>query len=470
MSKLVKLILLSTICFFLANLCFAEESNIKFTNNERDFIKNNPKIYIGFLSNEPYTFIDDTAHINGFTIDTLKRMSKYINLQFEFKVFENVNDLREALFDDEVQVLLNMIHSKNREKLYLYGKAEFEIKTGIFVREENSNYNSLDKLSGKTLAVIENFGLNDAVRKFYPEIKLKYVNSLEDMLKSVANKEADATIMEESSALYRLLKLKIEHVRQSGHAEFSDISKIKAHNYVVAKNNAILLSILDKGFFEIKDKEFLNIWKAWFSEEQPKSANKYSFVDKNILLIFLLTVIFFISFGILRYREKYKKLELLSTTDKLTKLYNRTKLDQVLENEFNRAKSNLSDFGVIFIDIDYFKSINDTYGHQTGDTFLIEFSNLLKDYCKEKYIVGRWGGEEFLIISSNAKKGELIHTADKLRKTIESYSFSEVGNKTASFGCTLYNAKDQSTIPIISRADEALYNSKKSGRNKVSFK
>lgn len=167
-----------------------------------------------------------------------------------------------------------------------------------------------------------------------------------------------------------------------------------------------------------------------------------------------------------KLKEKNDELEVLYITDRLTGLYNRYKLDSVLSDEINRAKRYNSIFGIILIDIDYFKSVNDIFGHQIGDTVLVEISDILKENTRSTDTVGRWGGEEFLIIVPHTDEIKIKNIAENLRTTIESHVFKIVGKKTASFGVTIFRNKE-SIESMINRADEALYKVKKSSRNQV---
>ena len=120
------------------------------------------------------------------------------------------------------------------------------------------------------------------------------------------------------------------------------------------------------------------------------------------------------------------------------------------------------------LDIDYFKRVNDSYGHHIGDSVLIEISELLKANVRESDYIGRWGGEEFLIICPETQLDGSIQFIEKLRKKIENYDFSVVGKQTASFGISIYS-KEDTIESIIKRADAALYQAKETGRNKVNY-
>lgn len=118
------------------------------------------------------------------------------------------------------------------------------------------------------------------------------------------------------------------------------------------------------------------------------------------------------------------------------------------------------------LDLDKFKSVNDTYGHQAGDEVLKELALILKTNVRESDIVGRWGGEEFIIIAPNTNMEDAVKLAEKLREKISEFKFSFAGHKTGSFGVATYRVGDDEKS-LIKRADDALYHAKESGRNKV---
>lgn len=161
-----------------------------------------------------------------------------------------------------------------------------------------------------------------------------------------------------------------------------------------------------------------------------------------------------------------KTIEKLSKKDKLTNVYNRAKLDILLEKElqtYQRYKTNSS---IIMIDIDHFKSINDSFGHLIGDKVLILIASVLRSKTRITDFVGRWGGEEFLIICPNSGIDETKKVALKLKEEIENFNFNIDNTITASFGISSYK-KDDNVDSLLQRADQALYNAKENGRNTV---
>ena len=192
---------------------------------------------------------------------------------------------------------------------------------------------------------------------------------------------------------------------------------------------------------------------------------------KQLIVYIIITFLLWAMGGlILRHHletlKQKKELEKISITDNLTGLYNRHKLNEILEKEFHRARRIKYPFGIIILDIDLFKDINDTYGHNVGDSVLKEISSLLNQNIRKSDTLGRWGGEEFLIIVPEGNKHKEQLLAKKLREKIEEYPFTTVKNITASFGVAKYEEGDNIDT-LIKRADDALYKAKEKGRNRV---
>lgn len=165
---------------------------------------------------------------------------------------------------------------------------------------------------------------------------------------------------------------------------------------------------------------------------------------------------------------KQKELESLAMKDKLTGLYNRVKLDEVLLNELEKSKRYQHHFGIILFDIDFFKRVNDTYGHQVGDEVLIDVATTVNSMIRSSDILFRWGGEEFIIICFELNKNAIELISQNIRKKIESMQHTKIDKLTISLGVTLNNQEDNAQS-IIKRADEALYLAKHSGRNCVKY-
>lgn len=163
--------------------------------------------------------------------------------------------------------------------------------------------------------------------------------------------------------------------------------------------------------------------------------------------------------------EKNLELKKIASTDQLTKIYNRRELEDALKTVLAYGREGKS-YGILFLDIDHFKNINDTYGHDIGDSVLVAVVNQIRSLMETDHIFGRWGGEEFIYIVPIVDEKSLWNFAEKVRKIIDEKQFPTVNHITLSVGATLVYSED-SPESLIKRADEAVYEAKESGRNKV---
>lgn len=171
-------------------------------------------------------------------------------------------------------------------------------------------------------------------------------------------------------------------------------------------------------------------------------------------------------------RKRIKDLELMSMTDKLTSAASRRYIEATLSQHFEEFKRYGWPFGLAFFDIDDFKAVNDKYGHKSGDVVLSMVALTLMLNVRPFDLVGRWGGEEFVVILRNVEIKEAASVTDKLRYLVENsvifQSFPEGVSVTVSGGVTCCN-NDDTVDSLIARADKLMYESKKKGKNRVSY-
>lgn len=211
-----------------------------------------------------------------------------------------------------------------------------------------------------------------------------------------------------------------------------------------------------------------NYWGAikGYTKDEKEAFNDYDLRQLSILANILSLTI--------NNSVLLKQIETLVITDGLTGLYTKTYFIERLEEEFERAKMNDFPMSIAIIDIDYFKQVNDTYGHLAGDNFLKQLANILKKRFRGIDILARYGGEEFVVLMLHTTSDESFAILEEIRKGVEDKNFvipidfytSKKIKKTISIGLTtLSDEKD--IYEFIKRADDALYEAKNTGRNKT---
>jgi diguanylate cyclase (GGDEF)-like protein len=167
--------------------------------------------------------------------------------------------------------------------------------------------------------------------------------------------------------------------------------------------------------------------------------------------------------------DKNKQLEYTASHDALTSIYNRRHFDELLQREIAYERRYKTRTGFLMLDIDHFKSVNDTYGHNMGDEILVEFSRIVQKTLREVDVFGRWGGEEFVLFLPHTTQEGTMLVAQKICNAVANHSFPHKKTLTTSIGVVMLNH----TTPlnqIFIHLDEALYEAKQNGRNCVVYK
>lgn len=201
------------------------------------------------------------------------------------------------------------------------------------------------------------------------------------------------------------------------------------------------------------------VFVSQLSSENKLSNFNYSFalffinIGLSILILFLI--------------KKYVKdsLEYMANFDSLTKVYNRRFYNEYISRELGRCERYNKIFSIIMLDIDYFKKINDKYGHDAGDEVLKELANLTRECIRKSDVFARIGGEEFIVALPETDLGNAMMLAEKLRQRVANYTFFKDIKATISLGITQYQAGDNENT-LYKRADNALYRAKNNGRNR----
>ena len=458
------------------NLIFNYDKYNFLSKEEISYLKNKDKITMCIdPSWMPFESFDKNGNYIGMSADYFKFFENKINTKFEVIKTNSWIESLTYVKEKKCDILTLAKETPERKKFVNFTEPYLSIPVVVATRLDVPFINDIKDLSGKSVGLTKGYSSLEYFKTNYPSVKIVEVNSVKEGLEKLQNQEIFAFVDTVSSIAYESHISNFTDIKIAG--KLFDDWKL---GIGVRNDDLILLNILNKSvksLTEEKKEEILNKWVAIKYVEHLD----YILILKSVSPLFIILLILMYFFN----KEKKLKneleesnlklllaqevLEKLAVTDKLTKLYNRYKIDTILDDEKKRADRYGSNFGIIVLDIDYFKKVNDTYGHHIGDKVLEEFSSILKDNSRETDIVGRWGGEEFLIIVPQTEHDSIIHFANNLRIKIEKHKFKFVGKITTSIGITMYE-KNESIISVVNRADEALYVSKDSGRNCVNYK
>ena len=427
------------------------------TKQEKNYIINNPIVTIGMMPDfSTFSYIKDKKNI-GFEHDLVQIISLKTGLKFNKKI-NNWPMVYDSFKKGQTDMIASISYTQYRSDFTLYTTPYYHIPISVFTRDDYKDYRGLHSLKGKRVGIIKNVFFEHRLKKI-SGLKIVYYNSYEKIIKDLFSGYIDVVIDNLPSIQKITKKQAYTNIIEVERLMLSQSSK-EDLRFGIQKDNILLHSIIQKTLDSISEKSYTKLSEKWLLSNYTKPIN----------YVFLFAIIMgtLASMGIILYlmmRKKNKELTKLAITDKLTNLYNRRQIEKLIQTEINRSQRFKSNFALVILDIDYFKDVNDTYGHQVGDIVLTEFANILKDTLRKTDFIGRFGGEEFMIICPEIGEIEIFKVIESLRLKIANFDFEKVGHKTASFGITIY--KDTDTLDsIIKRADDALYEAKNSGRNR----
>lgn len=232
-----------------------------------------------------------------------------------------------------------------------------------------------------------------------------------------------------------------------------------SHDITISDNTYILSFLSIKN---IKGEHVAYLISSTQDARLKELCNSYLIYLLLILLVSAVT-----AWSIFASHRHNQRLTTASNTDFLTQVFNRNKFTEHLQYEFVQGKNLTSTFSIILFDVDHFKSINDQFGHNVGDVYLKELSELVSNRIRHSDILARWGGEEFIILLPNTSEDNGVKVAESIRKETESFLFSPGQPLTISLGVAELHSSDKNIDSIVDRADEALYTSKRQGRNQT---
>lgn len=461
-----------------------EESVPDFLNKEEiAFLHEHPVIRFRIRSSiPPFEFIRN-GKATGLAVDYIRLISRQVGFQAVF--IADDRPLKEAFNEIEhgrkdFDTLIYTVKSPEREARFSFGDAFLSFPVMVIVNKDSPPVFKMTDLNGKIVSLETGYLTNQWLGQDYPQLQIANVPTTEQALLLVNNGVTDAYIGNLAIANYMIASGQMDKLKVAIPTKYKNID----FSFIAPKEWSVLTRILNKGFRSITAKQHSALQLKWFTVQTVEQTNYGPAVSISVAAIIIILLFYWWNRKLTYQKQRADKalsellrakaaletkngeLEKISTTDCLTHLYNRGKIQSALVAELERVRRYKGHLAIIMADIDHFKSINDTYGHQVGDVVLINIARLFRSRIRRTDSVGRWGGEEFLILCPNTDIDGAISVAEELRAGVEQTKLGVAGYRSISLGVTEYYSGD-STATIIQRADLALYQAKDEGRNRV---
>lgn len=403
--------------------------------------------------------------------DFLIRESTYkilLKAVTKVSVAQNGNEALQLFHEEQPDVILTDIAMPYMNGLVLARKIiEFSEDTPIIINSAHNDANYLLEaistgVDGFLLKPLNFHLLYKNLQKVTRELELKKeIKKQINRIKTILNFQANMVIMTDGKRLYEVNKVFLEVTNFSNIEEFHQKHSSISDIFIQEKGYLEKLperSLVTKMLNNLIEQNRVKLYD--FSEQEERIyLLKYNMVPNDDVFVVSFT-------DITDIEKKTIHLEHTAFIDDLTKIYNRRKFDELFLEQLQKSEESKTRFSLIMFDLDFFKKVNDTYGHREGDEVLQRIAKEIKVRIRQTDVFARWGGEEFMVLLKDTSLKGAYHLAEKIRKSVERMKFNFNEAVTISLGITEYRNEDTMEA-MVERADEALYHAKENGRNRT---
>ncbi len=449
------------------------EPQIMLAPQERQWLEEKEALTIAVHpSRLPFEEINARGVYRGIAADIVALLEKRLGVPIRLIPTTSWQESLQAMERGQCDLLSSVSRSNPEKSGFVVSKPYIESVNVMVVRDGQPYLPDLHALEGGQVGIARDNPVRSYFEDRYSRIQLRLYDDLDHALKGVEKGETDAVVGSLHRVSHAIHELGLYDLKIAGQTPYKEPLGLGVRSDV-----PILAAIVNKALASISEREVSQITRKWLSVRYDKGIDTMLLLQVMGAAAFLVILFLFwnrkltlLNKKLARAHEtlviKSRELEKLSITDKLTEISNRMKIEDILIAEIKRVQRTGRPFSVIMLDVDDFKEINDSYGHQVGDNVLREIAGLLKRSIRESDSIGRWGGEEFLIVCPETRENGSVVVAEHLRQRIADRTLSGGVRVTCSFGVAEYRAEEGET-QFLRRVDRAMYQAKRSGRNKV---
>ncbi|PUE65042.1 ABC transporter substrate-binding protein [Arcobacter caeni] len=437
---------------FDTNSIILNKMNILLNENELKYLENNHFTLLVEDNNIPFVF-KLTNKLSGIEIDfwnlISQKLSKPLNIE------ETMNDTMFSIFSDSIKTKFVYGFEKKNKPDYLLSEPIAQIPIVLVTKNDKNFIADLFALEKIKIGVVKNLEIISTLQKEYPNIDFVEIQNINDAILQLEQNKIFALIDNLYTVSHKIDKDNLNGIK------INTLLNHKINIYLeVAQKNSPFLNILNSAINRFSQEEKNTILNNYQFIFYPKNID-FLFIGK-ILIPFILLLAIFIYFNFKLQKEitKRKEIELqlseLANKDSLTNIFNRRRIEELCETELIRNKRYKGNLSIIFFDINSFKIINDSLGHHLGDEVLLRISDIIGKNIRNTDSLGRWGGDEFLIVLPQTNLSQSKNIISHLEKQLSQIEFSKSITVTCSFGIATCE-EDDTLDSLLKRADESMY-------------
>lgn len=407
----------------------------------------------------PYEIINQNGAHEGIAADLIKLAAQRADVRLELFQTKDWDESVAASKRGDCDALSFLNQTPKRDEWLIFTDPIFTDPNVIITREEHAFIADPAALTDHAIALPKGTSIEERVRRDFPNLRVVLADSEAEAFAMVSDRRADLTIRSMTVAVYTIKKEGWFALKISGHIPGYE-NRLRIG---VRKENPALRDALNRGVVAVTPQERGEI------ANRHVSINVQTAVDygpiRNLAVLFSVFLLTSLAWA-LKLKAVNRRLRLASETDSLTGLLNRATLDKRFAQEIERAKRYGRKFSAILLDIDHFKLVNDELGHLAGDRVLVVCAGLLRAGTRGTDVVGRWGGEEFLILCPETGGPEALTLAERICAAARGHVFDTGRRQAFSAGVAELRADDD-LDSLLHRADAALYQAKGAGRDQA---
>lgn len=453
------------------------KDDFKLSLRELNWVADNPKMSVGIVADwKPYEFVDSNGDISGISKDMFDIATKLTGQQYDFVVYATWDQLYNDFVSGNIDIVANISASDHRRAFANFTSAYWRTPWSVITHKSEGNVSSIKKFYGKRLAIIQGYQIIKEVHDKHPQVIIQVVKDFDE-----AHRLLKAGIVE---GVLDLMSISAQYVQDNSLYQYKihvldDMGSDNAH-IGVRKELAIQARIMEKMVLSLSETDIEDILTKWHTVDVV-SGIKTEVYFRNITLIIVIGGILFsivlfwnrkLKHEIQLRKQAEEKLTHLASHDVLTGLPNRALLSDRLKHAIDIHSRNSKQLALLFLDLDGFKQINDTYGHDVGDELLIQVAQRLSKISRASDTVARFGGDEFVLLVTNLAETEVAAKISQKIITDLCQPF-ELTSVTVTIGCSIgigcFPISGSNINRLIKSADDAMYKVKASGKNNYAF-